>query len=555
MLSSDLKHDGFAVNKFVEKAVEHLENEDIPVRRIIMFSDNCGPQYKSCKVFETLSRKEIPVIRNYFGASHGKGEADGAIGRLSMTIDAVVRSGTAKLDNTKELVDFCKDHLTLGGHTETMCCHYHRHYFELSDIERDEDADIKGIKGTLGFHSVRNTSIPGVIEVRESSCFCEPCFLGHPGECRNSRLVNKFKWASLYKPASAKGDLAKTITILDNPLWGGESEKYIPPVKRTNPRKRTIKRSRKRSVTNPEPSRSVPNKNDQLSDNGSVNNPRSSTLGQNKNDDFSDSDDEDWDVSSSESDYESCIPLAELRSIKFNSPISSRTRARMYEKELVPCIYEAPKYDLDDIENGQPDVEEDRSVLMPNAKLYKGSKKDDDASRLGISGIQPLTPGSSGIDTQSMINRHVIDSTDSINTEGKGKKARNDHVDKGIGKISSKKRGKGPKCILKQRKLVSNGPNGVGKNGKMHNDSSAGQSVLGGMRQKDEVIDLTNNTEYALNSTPKIGETVDLTSLAPEVLSPILPLDGNQSRANSSQLTRSITDYRWNRLHRMFQSC
>ena len=33
-------------------------------------------------------------MRNYFCAKHGKAEADGAIGQLSMHIDSVVRSGT-----------------------------------------------------------------------------------------------------------------------------------------------------------------------------------------------------------------------------------------------------------------------------------------------------------------------------------------------------------------------------------------------------------------------------------------------------------------------------
>ena len=58
-----------------------------------MFSDNCTIHYKSCKVFDMLSKMEIPVIMNYFSAKHGKAEADGAIGHLSMHIDNVVCSG------------------------------------------------------------------------------------------------------------------------------------------------------------------------------------------------------------------------------------------------------------------------------------------------------------------------------------------------------------------------------------------------------------------------------------------------------------------------------
>ena len=79
-LSDDLRHDGFAVNSFFEKAIQHLKKKKVPVDRIIMWLDNAGPQYKSCKVFDTLSKIKIPVLQNYFGAKHGKGEADSAIG-------------------------------------------------------------------------------------------------------------------------------------------------------------------------------------------------------------------------------------------------------------------------------------------------------------------------------------------------------------------------------------------------------------------------------------------------------------------------------------------
>ena len=75
MVSKDVKHDSFAVDTFVDKALSHLKKKGIPVRRIIMWSDNCGTQYKSCKVFDSMSKfRDIPVMRNYFCAKHGKAE-------------------------------------------------------------------------------------------------------------------------------------------------------------------------------------------------------------------------------------------------------------------------------------------------------------------------------------------------------------------------------------------------------------------------------------------------------------------------------------------------
>ena len=55
------------------------------------------------------------------------------------------------------------------------------------------------VKGTLTLHSVHNVGVRGIIEVHESSCFCEVCFLNAQEECKNRKLVEDFAWASLYK--------------------------------------------------------------------------------------------------------------------------------------------------------------------------------------------------------------------------------------------------------------------------------------------------------------------------------------------------------------------
>ena len=95
IVSKDIKHDSFAVDTFVDKALSHLKENGIPVKRVIIWSDNCGTQYKSCKVFDSMSKfKDIPVMYNYFCTKHGKTESDDTTGHLSMHIDPVVRSGS-----------------------------------------------------------------------------------------------------------------------------------------------------------------------------------------------------------------------------------------------------------------------------------------------------------------------------------------------------------------------------------------------------------------------------------------------------------------------------
>ena len=107
IVSSDVKHDSFAVDTFVDKALSHLKENGIPVKRIIMWSDNCSTQYKSCTVFNFMSKfNNIPVMRNYFCAKHGKAEADGAIEHLSMHLDAVVRSGSQEFSDVGEIVGY-----------------------------------------------------------------------------------------------------------------------------------------------------------------------------------------------------------------------------------------------------------------------------------------------------------------------------------------------------------------------------------------------------------------------------------------------------------------
>ena len=320
ILSSDLKHDSFAVNSFIDKALAHLKAKNVPVKRIVMWSDNCGPQYKSCKVFDSVSKQEIPVQRNYFCARHGKAEADGAIGRLSMHIDAVVRSGSHEFSDAGELVRYCKLKLTVDKDKEGMCCHWQRHYFQVSDIDRDDDTVCQTVKGTLSLHSVRNVGVPGIIEVRESSCFCEVCFHNEPGECKNASLVEPFAWASVYKNLDIEPSL-------ENKLWEGHSVQFRYARKhmfRPKSRKRDSK-----IATNVLPKK---RKTEQQ------------TL----------SDVEFSSDSCDESEYEDNIPLIDikegLRRWFDTTPISHRTRSRLSQNKLLRCNNIRDEWNLDDYE-------------------------------------------------------------------------------------------------------------------------------------------------------------------------------------------------------------
>ena len=331
LVSSDVKHDSFAVDTYVDKALSHLKENRIPVKRIIMWSDNCGTQYKSCKVFDSMSKfKHIPVMRNYFCAKHGKAEADGAIGRLSMHLDAVVRSGSQEFSDAGEVARYCNLKLRVHNDNDAMCCHWQRHYFEESVINCDVTTKCETIKGTLRFHSVRNVGTPGIIEVRESSCFCEVCFANESGECKNSHLVEDFAWATLYKDQQIEDKF-------ENKIWEGYSVPYryfktnilksIPKRQISNVKIRK-KKSKVRTLQNVSATGGVNSRNQSVYD----------------------------DMSSDDSDFEDTIPLQIVQdgmiAMLGESPICGRTRIRkrLHKEGVIKCQTQRDLWDLADYE-------------------------------------------------------------------------------------------------------------------------------------------------------------------------------------------------------------
>ena len=83
-----------------------------------------APNISHVKVFDAVSKYEdIPVMWNYFCAKHGKTEEDGAIGRLSMHIDSVVRSGTHEFSNAEDIYRYCQLKLRIHNDDLGKCCH------------------------------------------------------------------------------------------------------------------------------------------------------------------------------------------------------------------------------------------------------------------------------------------------------------------------------------------------------------------------------------------------------------------------------------------------
>ena len=110
-----------------------MKDSKIPIHCIIKFSDNASWQYKSKIPFDTLSKSDVPIMRNFLGEKHGKSTADGVIGRNNQFLSLAVRNGNV-LSNAEELAESFTNQLIkkLKG----ACQQYRQHFFytEYSDL-------------------------------------------------------------------------------------------------------------------------------------------------------------------------------------------------------------------------------------------------------------------------------------------------------------------------------------------------------------------------------------------------------------------------------------
>ncbi len=174
-VSKDMVHDAHAVFTYVTSALKHLRLQGTVVTKIYIFSDNCAVQYKSKLPFELLQFYGIPAEHHFQGAGHGKGEADGYIGRLKQMVDKEIRRGKEKIQDALELYVWC----TRNGKSsvkitpnEQHCVHYQREFQYIDKVDRSFVGSAKTIKGTQKIHSVKTTDKLGTLLCRETSCFC-----------------------------------------------------------------------------------------------------------------------------------------------------------------------------------------------------------------------------------------------------------------------------------------------------------------------------------------------------------------------------------------------
>ena len=243
-----------------------------------------------------------------------------------------------------------------------MCCHWQWHYFEVSNINRDESIKCETGKGTLNFYSVHNVGIPGIIEVRESSCFCEVCFVNESGQCKNAHLVGYFAWASLYKNRQIKDNL-------ENKVW----ECYSVPYRYA---KRNILKSKpKRKISN------IKNRNKNSKVGKKLLHKVASTSHVYSRNDSDDS-------ISDDSDYEDNIPLQIVQ--EGLNVVSGELKKCLHKERVINCKTQRKLWDLEDYEAIIPKIEH-KPVTEPEYRSL---------------GVEPFSP----IDNKKQISKVLVTS-------------------------------------------------------------------------------------------------------------------------------------------------
>ena len=94
-VSNDLKHDTHLVEKLNITTMQVLRENNVPVHKIIKFTDQAPSQYKNKTSFGYLTKSEIPTMYCFYGVKHGKGPCDACTGCVKQAMVRLVKSGTS----------------------------------------------------------------------------------------------------------------------------------------------------------------------------------------------------------------------------------------------------------------------------------------------------------------------------------------------------------------------------------------------------------------------------------------------------------------------------
>ena len=113
IVSDDLTHAKYSIYIFMDYIFEYLLEKYPLIKKINIFSDGPGSQFKQRYLFSNLhtweEKHKVNVIWNFFATSHGKGVVDGLGGTVKRSVWRHVRSEQAHITNPEEYAVVAKE--------------------------------------------------------------------------------------------------------------------------------------------------------------------------------------------------------------------------------------------------------------------------------------------------------------------------------------------------------------------------------------------------------------------------------------------------------------
>lgn len=206
MITADKKHDKFAVRAFEAVTLERLAKNGFVPKQVIQFCDNCAGQYKSKGPFQFISDAGIPTIRMFFGARHGKGPADGVVGRVKSAVHLAVKGRQVVIRNALEFVKYCAEKFAVNSYDSLKKQKFIQEFFYVDNIKREEEIVAVTSSHTRSFYSIRSTGKFCVIEARQVSCCCDSCLEDGGINCPNQAYASKWIALDLHTGKPLVGD-------------------------------------------------------------------------------------------------------------------------------------------------------------------------------------------------------------------------------------------------------------------------------------------------------------------------------------------------------------
>ncbi|XP_070205712.1 uncharacterized protein [Littorina saxatilis] len=232
VVSNDMKHCHDAVHTFNSVTLNFLVHQQVPMNKIIMFSDGAPTQYKNKNSFCDLSHffedYGLEGERHFFGTRHGKGPCDREFGTLKKAVNRRIKGRQAEIHTAADFFSFCRDHYS----RETDHCHYERSFFyvptEDIDRHRNRAQNLKPLPQTRQQHCLRRVE-PFVLTYRERSCFCPICTGRDEGRCTNADITGEWNVASVLKWRACRRPAANN-SLPASPEHGDDNANLAPRI-------------------------------------------------------------------------------------------------------------------------------------------------------------------------------------------------------------------------------------------------------------------------------------------------------------------------------------